>query len=460
MIPSFSLFPFLTLFPPPQGHARKNSVTNSARELRGLAPPPPRAQSGSALARRPLPPPPAPKPLSPRTVAAIQIQSCVRRWYARRMLKRLRRRVAAVKEILSTEEQFVQKLRAFQSVFFAGMREAEGQGLLNPSDLAKIVGNWDDVVVYNTELLRQLRGRVGTFNAGCTVGDIFLGMRHFGTIYSAFLAGYDSALAVVTWHQKNNPPMAKLIRACEKVLGNTIESYLILPVQRIPRYVLLLRAVVQETDRAHPDHALCTQAAQKMEAVGTAVNERRREFEAEEQRQLQLRELTAQIAGLKMASLLDDNRRILLGPAEIVLLDCGEKRARAFVLLSDLFLLLEPYKSPGLTKVQRRRGRCDASFSHTCLLKGAPRDSLSAGQGGGAAAGGVAVGRDGRQRLSGGGGVELVPAAVGARQLQQLLSLLQNCRGQEGPRVGRRGGHCRLQAVPVKREFYFVVTQA
>jgi hypothetical protein len=346
-------------------------VTNSARELRGLSPAPPRAQSGANLNRRPLPPPPAPKPLSPRTVAAIQIQSCVRRWYARRMLKRLRRRVAAVKEILSTEEQFVQvrgycfvslllsfslsqKLRAFQSVFFAAMREAEGQGMLNPSDLAKIVGNWDDVVVYNTELLRQLRGRVGSFNAGCTVGDIFLGMRHFGSIYSAFLAGYDSALSVVMWHQKNNPPMAKLIRACEKQLGNTIESYLILPVQRIPRYVLLLRAVVQETDRAHPDSALCLQAAQKMEAVGTAVNERRREFEAEEQRQLQLRELSAQIAGLKMSSLLDDNRRVVLGPAEVILLDCGEKRTRAFVLLSDLFLLLEPYKSPGFTKVRRR----------------------------------------------------------------------------------------------------------
>ncbi len=194
---------------------------------------------------------------------------------------------------------------------------------------------------------------MGTFNAGCTVGDIFLGMRHFSSIYSAFLTGYDSALQVVMWHQKNNPPMAKIIRSCEKSLGNTIESYLILPVQRIPRYVLLLRAVVQETDKKHPDWALCMQAAEKMEAVGTAVNERRREFEAEEQRQLVLRELTAQIAGLRMSSLLDDNRRVLRGPCDIVMLDCGEKRARVFVLFSDLFLLLEPFKMPGLTKANR-----------------------------------------------------------------------------------------------------------
>ncbi len=147
-----------------KGHVRKNSVTNSAREMRGIVPPLPKAQSTTAIgvSRRPLPPPPAPRPLSPRTVAAIQIQSCVRRWYARRMLKRLRRRVAAVKEILSTEEQYVQKLRNFQSVFFAAMREAEMQGMINPSDRAKTVGNWDDVVVYNTVSWR-----------GCIVG-VFL----------------------------------------------------------------------------------------------------------------------------------------------------------------------------------------------------------------------------------------------------------------------------------------------
>ena len=271
------------------------------------------------------------------------------------MLKRLRRRVAAVREILTSEEQYVAKLRAFQMVFFVAVREAVAGGLINPSDEAKIFGNWEDVVTYNTELLRQLRARVGaTFRAANTVGDIFLGMRHFSSVYSAFLTGYDGVMEVVMYHQKNNPPMAKVIRASEKALGNTIESYLILPVQRIPRYVLLLRAVVHETDASHPDAQLCSQAADKMEQVGMTVNERRREYEAEEQRQVQLKELTAQIAGLK-GTLLDDNRRVLRGPSEIVLFDASEsqKRARWFVLFSDMFLLMEAWRSPILTKVQR-----------------------------------------------------------------------------------------------------------
>ena len=283
--------------PPPtrrKGHARQHSVTNSARELRGVPKSNPRPSPQMSL-RRPLPPPPPsappPRPLSPRTVAAIQIQSQVRRWRARRMMKQLRRRVASVAEIWSTEEQYVAKLRLFQSVFFAQIRASESAGLINPSDMGLIFNNWDDVVIYNTELLRQLRARCATFRAAHCVGDIFLGMRHFSSIYSTFLAGYDKALKVVFWHVENNPGMAKVIKQCEKQLGNTIESYLILPVQRIPRYVLLLRATLGETHRDHPDYALCTQAADKMEAVGTAVNERRREYEAEEARHRLLKEV-------------------------------------------------------------------------------------------------------------------------------------------------------------------------
>lgn len=269
-------------------------------------------------------------------------------------MKRLRRRVTAVKEILTTEEAYVNKLRAFQTIFFAAVRDAEAQSLINPSDVAAIMCNWDDLLIYNTELLRQLRSRCANFRAAQNVGDIFLGMRHFSTIYSTFLTGYDNSLGVVMWHVKNNPPMAKIIKQSERQLGNTIESYLILPVQRIPRYVLLLRAVMSETERAHPDFDLCQQAAQKMEQVGTMVNERRREYEEEEQRQATLRELTAQITGLRIG-LLDDNRKLMKPVSDIVLFDQAEggKRARVYCLFNDLFLVLEHFKAPGLTKAAR-----------------------------------------------------------------------------------------------------------
>jgi hypothetical protein len=44
-------------------------------------------------------------------------------------------------------KRYLQKLRLFQTVFFAALQEAESQGMVNPSDVTKIVGNWGDVVV-------------------------------------------------------------------------------------------------------------------------------------------------------------------------------------------------------------------------------------------------------------------------------------------------------------------------
>src|SRR3990167_7854596 len=129
---------------------------------------------------RPLPPPPpvAPAPLSREAVAAIQIQAVVRRWLALRRIRRLRRRVHAVLELLETEEQYVSRLRKFQDIFFVAIREAQQQSLINVGDVSAIMSNWDDLTTYNTELLRQLRARCGShFRGSHSVGDILLGMR-------------------------------------------------------------------------------------------------------------------------------------------------------------------------------------------------------------------------------------------------------------------------------------------
>ena len=40
--------------------------------------------------------------------------------------------------------------------------------------------------------------------------------------------------------------MAKVIKRVEKTLGNTLESFYILPVQRVPRYVLLLKVLIED----------------------------------------------------------------------------------------------------------------------------------------------------------------------------------------------------------------------
>lgn len=59
-----------------------------------------------------------------------------------------------------------------------------------------------------------------------------------------------------------------------------LESYLILPVQRIPRYQLLLADLVKHTSPEHVDYRNLVSAQAKMAAVAAHVNEKQKVFEA------------------------------------------------------------------------------------------------------------------------------------------------------------------------------------
>src|SRR5690349_12017086 len=58
-----------------------------------------------------------------------------------------------------------------------------------------------------------------------------------------------------------------------------LESLLITPIQRVPRYVLLLSEVVKHTPATHPDQADLAKALQSMRRVADVINERKRDSE-------------------------------------------------------------------------------------------------------------------------------------------------------------------------------------
>ncbi len=58
-----------------------------------------------------------------------------------------------------------------------------------------------------------------------------------------------------------------------------VHSQSVMPIQRIPRYVLLLQDLFNQTDSTHPDYSNLQKALQKMKEVAGYVNEKKREAE-------------------------------------------------------------------------------------------------------------------------------------------------------------------------------------
>lgn len=62
--------------------------------------------------------------------------------------------------------------------------------------------------------------------------------------------------------------------------GQLLDSLLITPIQRLPRYELLLRELVECTPEEHPDSAELQAAFDAMRRVNHAINESRRDAES------------------------------------------------------------------------------------------------------------------------------------------------------------------------------------
>jgi hypothetical protein len=98
-------------------------------------------------------------------------------------------------------------------------------------------------------------------------------------VYVHYSENYGNALKCYEMLMTRTNKMRKLLRECERKAGNVLEAFLILPIQRIPRYILLLQEIIKFTAPSHPDlaalhggddqgHVLCHQRGAKASARG------------------------------------------------------------------------------------------------------------------------------------------------------------------------------------------------
>lgn len=75
-------------------------------------------------------------------------------------------------------------------------------------------------------------------------------MQHvnFLTEYQPYLVNYNQALATIQYLEKKYPEVKRIVAEFEQqqaaLNGQNLHSFLVIPVQRIPRYILLLKVWV------------------------------------------------------------------------------------------------------------------------------------------------------------------------------------------------------------------------
>ncbi len=91
-------------------------------------------------------------------------------------------------------------------------------------------------------------------------------------LYSGYVRNFEQANKTLA-QCRENAAFVELLTECEaNAKGLQLESYLIMPVQRLPRYQMLLNGLLKYTDEQHVDYADLCSAQQSIINICTEIN--------------------------------------------------------------------------------------------------------------------------------------------------------------------------------------------
>lgn len=229
--------------------------------------------------------PPAELSRKRRLKAVVTIQRVFRGYMARKRyaapIRFLARRRMVAQEIFDTERKYVDDLKLVREIFLRPMRE---RGLLKDTDIRALFGNLEELISINSVILGELVELMKNWGPKTLIGPLFVQTAPFLKSYMPYCSNYQHALQTLNRLRGQERFMQFLGRAESdpRCCGLQLVSFLITPVQRIPRYELLLRELRKTTRVEDPDYEQLSSALQALKGIAEFVNEGIRTYERSE----------------------------------------------------------------------------------------------------------------------------------------------------------------------------------
>jgi hypothetical protein len=319
---------------------------------------------------------PVRKPKS-RDEAATWIQAVWRMVVVRRRYKREWQRLRIAREMVATEESYVHSIETAFAHFFEPLLASarSGKPMASEVDVEVIFARLAEILPLNSYLASQLATRVANWKPDSCIGDVFLDFASFQEsafrqVYEEYTVHYYVAIERVQTCSSN--PRFRQWLDEKQAGGASLQSYLIMPIQRLARYVLLLRQMRKFTLEPHPDCKALDEAIALMTVVVGAINEAERTADTNRTAVRQLQELNEKLDP-HMADLAQAGRRWIAN-GEVLHLTVLDMRVhpRHFELLSDTILLT---KARGRTKLALKQ-RASLAGGRVRMLEAADMAAL------------------------------------------------------------------------------------
>ncbi|KAL7713330.1 Rho guanine nucleotide exchange factor [Entamoeba marina] len=222
------------------------------------------------------------KDLCRKEFAATVITRAARVFEFRKMNKLYAYRTNVAQELLSTEENYVEQLQ----VLVTNIVEPQLQqnALLTPEQTKKIFSDIQMILSVNKQFLESFQTIIRHWTSESKIGGLFIKLAPFLKIYGEYCKNYPEALKALKELGPTHPFYefySTTIRekAPDDYKNFEVASFLITPIQRIPRYKLLLNDLLKHTPSTHPDFKELSDGFNIVSEVAISVNETSRQHE-------------------------------------------------------------------------------------------------------------------------------------------------------------------------------------
>jgi hypothetical protein len=149
------------------------------------------------------------------------------------------------------------------------------QAVLTVEQVNTLFINVEQLLDTSKKLLKQLQDIVLKWSPHMRVGNIFIkNAEMLKEAFTPYVDHYDKCNEIFIKQKAENKKFQEFLASVEyKMCDLGLESYLIMPIQRVARYGLLLREYIKQTWQDHDDYSDLQEALKTVDDVARYVNE-------------------------------------------------------------------------------------------------------------------------------------------------------------------------------------------
>jgi hypothetical protein len=198
--------------------------------------------------------------------------------------KAMRQRNNVIREIEKTEETYVYGLMLAKNMYLQPLRsvatDKERFGITQ-EELDILFINLEQILTLHRIFLVHLKAEMEHWPV-IHIGDVFVNQAPLFLFYIQYINLYQDSVNLLRAIRKREPKFEQFLkeqkhRPESKELS--LDSLLVTPIQRLPRYNLLLRELIKVTDTNHLDYQKLQSANERIALINETINSQRAEYE-------------------------------------------------------------------------------------------------------------------------------------------------------------------------------------